>query len=128
MRRDDVLVPAVVRVRLAGAPARPAIVEAVLTRTLAAIEPPVVPEVVWMPVLSRAAKSRPELTYALVLECGGDGAAEERLLRRMKRSVRKAVRREFGKRSEVAIRVARDQDEVATCFRAMVGNPRDAGP
>jgi len=129
VRGDEVLLPAVVRVRLAGPPVRPEVVEAVLTRTLADIGPSVVPEVVWVPVLSRADKQRPELTYALVLELGGDGGdAEKRLLRRMERSVRKAVRREFGRCCEVAVRLAREQGEVATCFRAMVGNPRDAGP
>jgi hypothetical protein len=128
MRHDEpILRPAVVRVRVAGSPG-PGLVEAVLTRSLATLDPPVVAEAVWVPVLSRSSRRRDELTYALVLaptSGSSPSGADEDLVRRMRRTMRKAVRRELGCRCEVAVRLARGPEEVAACFRAMVGNPRD---
>ncbi|MHA6627305.1 hypothetical protein ACU61A_17855 [Pseudonocardia sichuanensis] len=124
---EPTIVPAVVRIRLPDSPG-PARVEAVLTRALATLDPPVVPEVVWVPVLSRSSRRRDELTYALVLSPATPRALAgdvEDLVRRMRRTIRKAVRRELGCRAEVALRFARDHEEVAACYRAMVGNPRD---
>lgn len=120
------LVPALVRVRVPDS-AGPALVEAVLIRTLARLDPPVVAEIVWVPVLSRSSRWREELTYALMFEPARDAVPgdDEALVRRIRRTVRKAVRREFGSRSEVALRFARGHEEVAACYRAMVGNPRE---
>ncbi|WP_143517259.1 hypothetical protein [Pseudonocardia sp. MH-G8] len=120
------LVPALVRVRVPDSPG-PALVEAVLTRALACLDPPVVAEIVWVPVLSRSLRWREELTFALMFEpaCDAVPGDDEELVRRIRRTVRKAVRREFGSRSEVALRFARGHEEVAACYRAMVGNPRE---
>ncbi|WP_219419170.1 hypothetical protein [Pseudonocardia nigra] len=125
------LVPAVIRVRLSRA-VSPAAVEAVLTRAIASTDPPMIPEVVWIPTLAagRTARRRPELTYALVLERapGLAGERDDHVLVPVKRAARTAVRRAFGRGSEVAVRLARDIEEVKACFRAMIGNPRDAHP
>jgi hypothetical protein len=124
------LLPAVVRVRLPH-PADPHAVEAVLTRSIASIDPPTIAEVVWIPLLSatRPTHHRPELTYALVLRPAlAADESTERLLRRAKKAAKKSLRRAFGPRSEVAVRFAGTSEEVATCFRAMIGNPRDAQP
>lgn len=125
----SVLVPALVRVRLRGV-SDPAAVEAVLTRAIAKIDPPIVPEVVWIPVLSGAGSQRRQLTYALLLElAAGDRAElEDRLVKVARRAVKKELRREFAKRAEVAVRLADEPGERAACLRAMIGNPRDAEP
>lgn len=122
-------VPAVVRVRLPR-PIAPAEVEAVLVRAIASTDPPMTAEVVWIPMLgaTRAAHRHPELTYALVIESVTGAESDDRVLRTAKRAARKALRRVFGSRSEVAVRRAHAPEEVATCLRAMIGNPRDAQP
>lgn len=125
----SVLVPTLVRVRLREA-SDPAAVEAVIIRAIAKIDPPIVPEVVWMPVLSHSGSRRPQLTYALLLELAAADRAEleDRLLKVAKRAVKKELRREFANRPEVAVRLADEPGERAACLRAMIGNPRDAEP
>jgi hypothetical protein len=125
----SVLVPALVRVRLKRS-SEPAAVEAVLTRAIATIDPPIVPEIVWMPLLSRSSPRRPELTFALLLHLTADNRAEleNRVLKVTRRAVKKALRREFASRPEVVVRLADKPVELAACLRAMIGNPREAQP
>jgi hypothetical protein len=123
----SVLVPALVRVRLKRS-SDPAAVEAVLTRAIAMVDPPIVPEIVWMPVLSRPALPRPQLTFALLLDLATHNRAEleNRVLKVARRAVRRALRREFASRPEVVVWLADKPGERAACLRAMIGNPRDA--
>jgi hypothetical protein len=135
---SSVLVPALVRVRLRQ-PSDPAAIEAVLTRAIATIDPPVVPEIVWMPLLSRSSPPRPQLTFALLLEFAAIDRAmrEERVekvarraakaVKAIEKAVTKAARREFSSPPEVVVRLAEKPGEQAACLRAMIGNPRDRG-
>src|SRR3954451_25356880 len=91
-------VPAVVTLRLPR-PADPATVEALLTRAMAAADPPIAAELAWVPLLSAAHPADPPaLTYPLVLQTGSAPATHDHndLLTGAKRAAKKTLRAVFG--------------------------------